>query len=182
MRWIVPCAVVLALGGAGCAHAPRPDRPGAVEAEGLPKPNDQLVARIVSLDGTWHRPFTTLELAALQSIFDPGEVFDLAGGSDQMKREWIGNAVPSAAARGSFGYSTLSSNANRASQTSRAASPGETWRLPATTSTARRASGDALSRSVIRPRASSGSSSRTPTLALLRNSSRMADIVCVGVW
>lgn len=70
------------------------------EAEGLPKPNDQLVARIVSLDGTWHRPFTTLELAALQSIFDPGEVFDLAGGSDQMKREWIGNAVPSAAARG----------------------------------------------------------------------------------
>lgn len=69
-------------------------------APGLPKPNDQLVARIISTDGTWHRPFTTLELAALQSIFDPGEIFDLAGGSDQMKREWIGNAVPSAAARG----------------------------------------------------------------------------------
>jgi site-specific DNA-cytosine methylase len=65
----------------------------------LPEPTDRLVARIIALDGTWHRPFTTLELAALQSIFDPGDVFDLDGGSDQMKREWIGNAVPSAAAR-----------------------------------------------------------------------------------
>jgi site-specific DNA-cytosine methylase len=70
------------------------------EAESLPRPDDRLVARIVARDGTWHRPFTTLELAALQSIFDPGEIFDLDGGSDQMKREWIGNAVPSAAARG----------------------------------------------------------------------------------
>lgn len=76
----------------------------------LPKPNERLVTRIVSLDGTWHRPFTTLELAALQSLFDPdevfgellagGEAFDLVGGSDATKREWIGNAVPSAAARG----------------------------------------------------------------------------------
>lgn len=66
----------------------------------MPKPNDQLVARIISLDECWHRPFTTLELAALQSIFDPGEIFSLEGGSNQTKREWIGNAVPSAAARG----------------------------------------------------------------------------------
>lgn len=66
----------------------------------MPSPNDKLVARIVSLDNTWHRPFTTLELAALQSLFDPGEVFDLDGGSDQTRREWIGNAVPSAAAKG----------------------------------------------------------------------------------
>jgi site-specific DNA-cytosine methylase len=66
----------------------------------LPAPGDRLVARIVALDGTWHRPFTTLELAALQSLFDPGEVFDLDAPSDQLKREWIGNAVPSSAARG----------------------------------------------------------------------------------
>lgn len=66
----------------------------------LPSPTDRMVARIISLDGTWHRPFTTLELAALQSLFDPGEIFSLEGGSDQLKREWIGNAVPSAAARG----------------------------------------------------------------------------------
>jgi site-specific DNA-cytosine methylase len=70
------------------------------ESEDLPKPGDRLVARIVARDGTWHRPFTTLELAALQSIFDPGDIFDLEGGSDQMRREWIGNAVPSAAAKG----------------------------------------------------------------------------------
>lgn len=68
--------------------------------ERLPAPSDKLVARIIARDNTWHRPFTTLELAALQSIFDPGEIFNLEGGSDQMKREWIGNAVPSAAARG----------------------------------------------------------------------------------
>lgn len=70
----------------------------------LPKPNERLVCRIVALDDTWHRPFTTLELAALQSLFDPEEVFtagfDLDGTSDATKREWIGNAVPSAAARG----------------------------------------------------------------------------------
>jgi site-specific DNA-cytosine methylase len=66
----------------------------------LPAPNEKIVARIIARDGTWHRPFTTLELAALQSLFDPGEIFDLEGGSDQLKREWIGNAVPSAAARG----------------------------------------------------------------------------------
>lgn len=80
----------------------------------LPAPNDRLVARIISTDETWHRPFTTLELAALQSLFEPEETFrfdpdtngwsmlqpfDLEGTSDATKREWIGNAVPSAAAR-----------------------------------------------------------------------------------
>ena len=32
---------------------------------------EKLVCRIQALDGTWHRPFTTLELAALQSLVDP---------------------------------------------------------------------------------------------------------------
>jgi site-specific DNA-cytosine methylase len=77
-----------------------PREPDAEEIDALPQPNDRLVARIVARDGTWHRPFTTLELAALQSLFDPEEVFDLEGGSDAMKREWIGNAVPSLAAKG----------------------------------------------------------------------------------
>jgi hypothetical protein len=88
----------------------------------LPAPAERLIARIVALDGTWHRPFTTLELAALQSLFDPEEVFvfdpaldayirrwergwanrgfDLESRSDSTKREWIGNAVPSASAQG----------------------------------------------------------------------------------
>lgn len=77
----------------GCVHPP------------MPALNDKLVCRIQALDDTWHRPFTTLELAALQSLFDPEEWFSpegghftMAGTSDQRWREGIGNAVPSAAA------------------------------------------------------------------------------------
>lgn len=90
-------------------------REAEVEAEAvaLPEPNDRLTCRIIALDGTWHRPFTTLDLASLQSLFDPEELFyqadgiwhcreafDLVDGSDVTKREWIGNAVPGAAATG----------------------------------------------------------------------------------
>ena len=91
---------------------PRPTcAAAAIEAQALPAQADKLVARIQSLDGTWHRPFTTLELAALQSFIDPeewfsaagpgaaGEQFVLSGGSDQRWREAIGNAVPRKAAK-----------------------------------------------------------------------------------
>jgi len=63
----------------------------------MPAPAEKLVCRIVAEDGTWHRPFTTLELAALQSLVDPEEQLELDGLSDQAWRERIGNAVPSAA-------------------------------------------------------------------------------------
>ena len=63
-----------------------------------PAANDKLVAVIRALDGTWHRPFTTLELAALQSLVDPEEQLELDGLSDSDWRERIGNAVPPAAA------------------------------------------------------------------------------------
>lgn len=69
----------------------------------LPEPNEKMVALIRALDGTWHRPFTTLELAALQSLvnLDAGaeSIFDLDGSSDSAKRERIGNAVPPLAAQ-----------------------------------------------------------------------------------
>lgn len=64
----------------------------------MPALAEKVVCRIRALDGTWHRPFTTLELAALQSLFDPEERFELDGLSDQAWRERIGNAVPSDAA------------------------------------------------------------------------------------
>jgi site-specific DNA-cytosine methylase len=64
----------------------------------MPAADEKLVARIQSLDGTWHRPFTTLELAALQSLVDPEEQLELDGLSDSAWRERIGNAVPPAAA------------------------------------------------------------------------------------
>lgn len=76
-------------------------RPIHVEqgAPPMPQPGDRLVARIVAADGTWHRPFTTLELAALQSLVDPEESLELAGLSDSAWRERIGNAVPPDAAQ-----------------------------------------------------------------------------------
>ncbi|GGC90727.1 DNA cytosine methyltransferase [Chelatococcus reniformis] len=82
--------------GAWAIADPRPTPPSEIEA--LPEPDTHLVAMIQALDGTWHRPFTTLELAALQSLVDPDEIFTLEGKSDSQAREWIGNAVPPAAA------------------------------------------------------------------------------------
>jgi len=64
----------------------------------MPAPADKLIATIRAIDGTWHRPFTTLELAALQSLVDPEEMLELDGLSDSAWRERIGNAVPPNAA------------------------------------------------------------------------------------
>lgn len=65
----------------------------------MPGANDKLAARIVAEDGTWHRPFTTLELASLQSLVDPEDWLELDGLSDSAWRERIGNAVPPDAAQ-----------------------------------------------------------------------------------
>jgi site-specific DNA-cytosine methylase len=114
--WDEPSGTVAAKGGhdngRGNVADPR-DVDLDVEPVPLPAAKNRLVCRIVALDETWHRPFTTLELASLQSIVDPEEAFaqdpdgrwvarlpvDLATTSDATKREWIGNAVPSAASK-----------------------------------------------------------------------------------
>lgn len=56
---------------------------------------------IIAADGTWHRPLTTLELAALQGMPMKinGKWLKLAGKSIAGWRERIGNAVPEGAAR-----------------------------------------------------------------------------------
>jgi site-specific DNA-cytosine methylase len=59
---------------------------------------DRRVAVIPSSGGLWHRPFTTFELAALQSLVDPEKQLELDGLSDADWRERIGNAVPPNAA------------------------------------------------------------------------------------
>ena len=64
----------------------------------MPAATDKLVTQIRALDGTWHRPFTTLELAALQGLVDPAEQLALDGLNDSAWRERIGNAVPAPAA------------------------------------------------------------------------------------
>jgi site-specific DNA-cytosine methylase len=114
--------------GAYAVADPRPVVPAGgrrTSATVLPAANEKTIAVIQSLDGTWHRPFTTLELAALQSLYDPEEhllaadmdawerkriaalgnqfgvkpAFKLDGDSDQAWRERIGNAVPPKAAK-----------------------------------------------------------------------------------
>lgn len=67
-----------------------------------PKPNQKMQCVITSLDGTWHRPFTTLELAALQGLVDPGEYLEMHGTSHEIWREQIGNMVPPTAAQAIF--------------------------------------------------------------------------------
>lgn len=56
---------------------------------------------ILSRDGSWHRPLTTLELASLQGLpmMWMGAPLKLAGKSQSSWRERIGNAVPVGAAR-----------------------------------------------------------------------------------
>ncbi|MBI5330085.1 MAG: DNA cytosine methyltransferase [Betaproteobacteria bacterium] len=95
VQWEAACGAVTAStghdNGYGSVADPRVDA--------LPAANENLVAVIHSLDGTWHRPFTTLELAALQGLVDPEEQLELDGLSDSGWRERIGNAVPPPAAQ-----------------------------------------------------------------------------------
>jgi site-specific DNA-cytosine methylase len=84
----------LAVSGSGCHD----NGWNSVADPRMPESSQQLIAVIRALDGTWHRPFTTLELAALQSLVDPEEFLELDGLSDSAYRERIGNAVPSDAA------------------------------------------------------------------------------------
>jgi site-specific DNA-cytosine methylase len=64
----------------------------------IPAADERLTCIIRSVDGTWHRPFTTLEKAALQSLVEPEEQLILDGLSDKDWSERIGNAVPPHAA------------------------------------------------------------------------------------
>lgn len=93
--WALPSGAVTAStghdNGYGSVADPRLDA--------LPAANEHLLAVIRALDGTWHRPFTTLELAALQGLVDPEEQLELDGLSDSDWRERIGNAVPPPAAQ-----------------------------------------------------------------------------------
>ena len=89
-----------AIVGAADCHAAK----AAIADVRLPANNDRLDPPpvIVALDGTWHRPLTTLELLALQSFplfFRDGRPVVLAGKSDGKWRERIGNAVPPEASR-----------------------------------------------------------------------------------
>lgn len=89
--WNDPC-------GAVSASARQDNGRWSVADPRMPAANERLTCVIESLDSTWHRPFTTFEMAALQSLVEPEEWLELDGLSDQAWRERIGNAVPPAAA------------------------------------------------------------------------------------
>jgi site-specific DNA-cytosine methylase len=65
----------------------------------FPDANQQCHIQIIAEDGTFHRPLSTFELASLQGIVDGPEYLRLAGLSDEMHRQHIGNGVPPPAAK-----------------------------------------------------------------------------------
>ncbi|MEC0413586.1 DNA cytosine methyltransferase [Bacillus subtilis] len=94
-RWDKPSKTVT---GANDVHAGT----SAVADPRNPEDNETGVFIIISEDGTWHRPLTTLELAVLQGLpttLPDGRPLILAGKSDARWRERIGNMVPVAAAQ-----------------------------------------------------------------------------------
>lgn len=77
----------------------RPVPEGLIPSD--PKKPPGFTPVIIAADGTWHRPLTTLELAALQgfpTIFK-GKPLKLVGTSSSAWRERIGNAIPPPAAQ-----------------------------------------------------------------------------------
>ena len=91
-RWDEPSPTVI-----GSASVRGSNGVAAVADPRIPADTDRGVWVIVAEDGTWHRPLTTLELAALQgfpTVMPDGRPLALAGSSDKSWRERIGNAVP----------------------------------------------------------------------------------------
>ncbi|MUG26023.1 DNA cytosine methyltransferase [Paenibacillus macerans] len=86
--------------GAGDVHSGN----AAIADPRIPEYNERCVMVIIAEDGTWHRPFTTYELAVgLQGFpryLPDGRPFQIEGCSDAKAREYIGNAVPPDAAKG----------------------------------------------------------------------------------
>ena len=105
LRWDQPAKTI-----SGSASVSGSNTPAAVADPRIPADDDRPdpVPMIIAEDGTWHRPLTTLELAALQSFpttLADGSPLVLDGNSHTAWRERIGNAVPPDAAQaiaGSF--------------------------------------------------------------------------------
>lgn len=107
MPWDEPSNAMTASGDVHAGAA-------AVADPRIPEPNDRGVWIIIAVDGTWHRPITTFEMAMLQGFpqLVNGKPLELPGNSDAKWREWIGNAVPvqSATAIGNALLATMMPN------------------------------------------------------------------------
>ncbi len=112
--------------------------PAAVADGRIPGPDDRLDPPpiIIALDGTWHRPLTTLELMALQSgpiRMPDGRPLKLAGNSDKAWRERIGNMIPPETARRIFDQINLALLQNALGETFTLAShETPVWVIPPT--------------------------------------------------
>lgn len=94
--WDAPSGAVI-----GNASVTSGNASAAVADPRIPEATEAGTWIIVALDGTWHRPLTTLELAVLQGLpthLPTGQPLALAGNSQARWRERIGNAVPVPAA------------------------------------------------------------------------------------
>ncbi len=104
LRWDEAAALVsghLRIDNGRAAVAdPRVEQAVALWPERLKSPPRGLLV-IVAPDGTWHRPLSTLELAALQGfpVVVDGKPLELAGKSHTRWRQAIGDAIPPPAAR-----------------------------------------------------------------------------------
>lgn len=99
LRWDEPAKTI-----SGHASVSGSNCPAAIADPRLPADDDRPDPPpvIVALDGTWHRPLTPLELAAIQSLptrLPDGAPLTLAGPSKGGHLERIGNAVPPDAAQ-----------------------------------------------------------------------------------
>lgn len=91
----------------------------AVADPRIPGDKENGIWIIIAPDGTWHRPLTTLELAALQGLplrMTDGSPLKLAGKSDSRWREAIGNMVPPPAAETTGDETLLAFMASKAGE------------------------------------------------------------------
>lgn len=58
------------------------------------------IETILAPDNTWHRPYTTAEIAVIQSLIEPEDITPLGSLSPKGLRDRIGQAVPATAAQG----------------------------------------------------------------------------------
>lgn len=114
-------------------HALSVARDGVLELIGpaldLDAQTNEVVIR--ALDGTWHRPLTTLELAVLQGFPARvgGEWLELDGRAHRGWRKRIGNAVPPPAARAIAGQMLTTLEASERGELLLAGTPA--WVAPA---------------------------------------------------
>jgi site-specific DNA-cytosine methylase len=131
LEWRAAARTIAGISSVGCgAYAVADPRIDETPTDGGnwagdPKKPPPFVPVIIAEDGTWHRPLTTLELAALQGfpLRVRGEALKLSGESHTRWRKAIGNAIPGptaqaigermlvALAEGALGAFSLSSGA-----------------------------------------------------------------------